>query len=80
MLSLSSQIPGIDFIFPQIKNFKNLNSLHIVYYEEPIKKSSNTKKIYIRNRKLKRKEREAMIKEAFLQCEKDRIKYCYGWN
>ena len=37
-----------------ISIFKNLNSLHIVYYEEPIKKSSNTKKIYIRNRKLKR--------------------------
>jgi len=37
-----------------ISIFKNLNSLHIVYYEEPNKKSSNTKKIYIRNRKLKR--------------------------
>uniref|UniRef100_A0A6C0KBH9 Uncharacterized protein n=1 Tax=viral metagenome TaxID=1070528 RepID=A0A6C0KBH9_9ZZZZ len=38
-----------------ISLFKNLNSLHIIYYEEPIKKSSNTKKVYIRNRKLKRK-------------------------
>ncbi len=37
-----------------ISIFKNLNSLHIVYYEEPINKSSNTKKVYIRNRKLKR--------------------------
>ena len=37
-----------------ISIFKNLNSLHIVYYEEPIKKSSNTKKVYIRNKKLKR--------------------------
>ena len=37
-----------------ISIFKNLNSLHIIYYEEPNKKSSNTKKIYIRNRKLKR--------------------------
>ena len=38
-----------------ISIFKNLNSLHIVYYEEPINKSSNTKKVYIRNGKLKRK-------------------------
>tara|TARA_B100000963_G_scaffold295826_1_gene266878 strand:+ start:634 stop:1179 length:546 start_codon:yes stop_codon:yes gene_type:complete len=37
-----------------ISIFKNLNSLHIVYYEEPINKSSNTKKVYIRSRKLKR--------------------------
>tara|TARA_B100000927_G_scaffold53291_1_gene40192 strand:- start:511 stop:1059 length:549 start_codon:yes stop_codon:yes gene_type:complete len=37
-----------------ISIFKNLNSLHIVYYEEPTKKSSNTKKVYIRNAKLKR--------------------------
>ena len=37
-----------------ISIFKNLNSLHIIYYEEPIKKSSNTKKVYIRNAKLKR--------------------------
>ena len=37
-----------------ISIFKNLNSLHIVYYEEPINKSSNTKKVYIRNTKLKR--------------------------
>jgi len=38
-----------------ISIFKNLNSLHVIYYEEPVKKSSNTKKVYIRNRKLKRK-------------------------
>ena len=38
-----------------ISIFKNLNSLHVVYYEEPAKKSRNTKKVYIRNRKLKRK-------------------------
>ena len=38
-----------------ISIFKNLNSLHIVYYEEPKKKSSSTKKVYIRNTKLKRK-------------------------
>lgn len=37
-----------------INIFKNLNSLHIVYYEEPIKNTSNTKKVYIRNGKLKR--------------------------
>ena len=37
-----------------ISIFKNLNSLHIVYYEEPINRSSNTKKVYIRNTKLKR--------------------------
>ena len=37
-----------------ISIFKNLNSLHIVYYEEQGKKSSNTKKVYIRNKKLKR--------------------------
>lgn len=37
-----------------INIFKNLNSLHIVYYEEPIRKSSNTKKVYIRSGKLKR--------------------------
>ena len=38
-----------------ISIFKNLNSLHVIYYEEPVKKSNNTKKVYIRNRKLKRK-------------------------
>ena len=38
-----------------INIFKNLNSLHIVYYEEPKKASSTTKKVYIRNGKLKRK-------------------------
>ena len=38
-----------------INIFKNLNSLHIVYYEEPKKKQSTTKKVYIRNAKLKRK-------------------------
>ena len=38
-----------------INIFKNLNSLHIVYYEEPKKKQSTTKKVYIRNGKLKRK-------------------------
>ena len=38
-----------------ISIFKNLNSLQVIYYEEPVKKSSNTKKVYIRNRKLKRK-------------------------
>ncbi len=37
-----------------INIFKNLNSLHIVYYEEPIRKSSSTKKVYIRSGKLKR--------------------------
>ena len=37
-----------------ISIFKNLNSLHVIYYEEPVKKSSNTKKVYIRNKKLKR--------------------------
>ena len=37
-----------------INIFKNLNSLHIVYYEEHVKNSSNTKKVYIRNGKLKR--------------------------
>ena len=38
-----------------INIFKNLNSLHIVYYEEPKKKLSTTKKVYIGNGKLKRK-------------------------
>lgn len=38
-----------------ISLFKNLNSLHIIYYEEQVKKNSNTKKVYIRNGKLKRK-------------------------
>ena len=38
-----------------INIFKNLNSLHIVYYEQPKKKLSTTKKVYIRNGKLKRK-------------------------
>ena len=37
-----------------INIFKNLNSLHIVYYEEPVKKINNTKKVYIRHGKLKR--------------------------
>ena len=37
-----------------ISIFKNLNSLHVIYYEEPVKKSNNTKKVYIRNKKLKR--------------------------
>jgi hypothetical protein len=37
-----------------INIFKNLNSLHIVYYEEPINTSNNTKKVYIRDGKLKR--------------------------
>ena len=31
-------------------------------------------------RKLKRNEKKEIIKEAFLQCKKDRFKYCYGWN
>ena len=31
-------------------------------------------------RKLKMKEKKNIIKEAFLQCKKDRFKYCYGWN
>jgi hypothetical protein len=36
--------------------FKDLNSLHILYYEERKTKKSNTKKIYIRNNaKLKRR-------------------------
>ena len=39
-----------------INLFKDLNSLHIVYYEDSVKKSSNTKKVYIRKLK-KRKSR-----------------------
>ena len=31
-------------------------------------------------RKLKKEEKKEIIKEAFLQCKKDRFKYCYGWN
>ena len=52
-LTIVSEINDI-FWNDTISIFKNLNSLHIVYYEEPNKKSSNTKKVYIRNAKLKR--------------------------
>ena len=41
-----------------INLFKDLNSLHIIYYEDSVKKSSNTKKVYIRKlnkRKSRRK-------------------------
>ena len=38
--------------------FKDLNSLHIIYYEEKKKSSKNTKKIYIRN--LNRKSRKKL--------------------
>ena len=41
-----------------INLFKGLNSLHIIYYEDSVKKSSNTKKVYIRKlnkRKSRRK-------------------------
>ena len=31
-------------------------------------------------KKLNRKEKKEIIKEAFLQCKKDKFKYCYGWN
>ena len=39
-----------------INLFKDMNSLHIIYYEESKSKKGNTKKIYIRNNaKLKRR-------------------------
>ena len=53
-LSIVSKINDIRWN-DTINIFKNLNSLHIIYYEDVKKKSGNTKKVYIRDGKLKRK-------------------------
>jgi len=43
-----------------INLFKDLNSLHIIYYEENGGSKSNTKKIYIKDTKKKRKSRKKL--------------------
>ena len=55
LLSIKSNLTDLKWD-DTINLFKDMNSLHIIYYEESKSKKGNTKKIYIRNSaKLKRR-------------------------